>query len=58
MISLYGGHFGFSRQTGNWFKNKRNVSSITKDTLKTILVYSTESTPYEHCIKDDAISQN
>ena len=34
MISLYGGHFGFSRQIGNWFKNQRNVSPITKETLK------------------------
>ena len=33
MISLYGGHFGFSRQTGYCFKIQRKVSPRTQDTL-------------------------
>ena len=31
MVSLHGGHIGFSHQTGCCYKNKRNVSLRTQD---------------------------
>ena len=45
MVSLYGGHFEFSHQTGCWFKNKRKLRKQFEDKARAFVYMCEDPSP-------------